>query len=120
MRNDLVRFILDTALSRAGPAGAGSIQSCRIGLGELSEITADEFRAEWQILAHGTPAEHASLEFRRIPAEMQCMACFEKYHPDSPAPACPQCGSVGAKILSGEECFLESIQTHLSATLTRE
>ena len=32
--------------------------------------------------AKGTIAEGAKLHFRHVAAEMQCMACFTKYHPD--------------------------------------
>jgi Zn finger protein HypA/HybF involved in hydrogenase expression len=35
------------------------------------------------------------------------MVCFLKYHPGDKETACPQCKSVGAKILSGEEFYLE-------------
>jgi Zn finger protein HypA/HybF involved in hydrogenase expression len=37
------------------------------------------------------------------------MVCFEKYHPDGEAFSCPHCGSVGAKIIAGEEFFVEAI-----------
>lgn len=38
------------------------------------------------------------------------MACFGKYHPLHGEIHCPYCGSYGAKILSGEEFDLESIE----------
>jgi Zn finger protein HypA/HybF involved in hydrogenase expression len=38
------------------------------------------------------------------------MACFQKYHPEGGEIHCPYCGSFGAKILSGEEFILESIE----------
>jgi Zn finger protein HypA/HybF involved in hydrogenase expression len=38
------------------------------------------------------------------------MACFEKYHPVLVEISCPRCGSVGAKIIAGEEFYLESIE----------
>lgn len=81
-----------------------------IALGELSETDPVSFRNQWQELNKGTPAEHAQLHFRLIPAEVQCMACFQKYHPVEKKILCPSCGSFGAKILTGEECYLESIQ----------
>ncbi|MGE5463865.1 MAG: hydrogenase maturation nickel metallochaperone HypA, partial [Syntrophothermus sp.] len=58
----------------------------------------------------GTPAEHAQLYFRLKKAEVQCMACFGKYQPVDGKIHCPYCGSYGAKILSGEEFDLESIE----------
>jgi Zn finger protein HypA/HybF involved in hydrogenase expression len=44
------------------------------------------------------------------PAEQQCMVCFQKYHPLNKETSCPNCGSVGAKIIAGEEFYLESVE----------
>jgi hydrogenase nickel incorporation protein HypA/HybF len=63
----------------------------------------------WDIIAKDTLAEGAQLHFRRVPAELQCMACFEKYHPLEDELVCPKCGSVGAKIIAGEEFYVEAI-----------
>ena len=82
-----------------------------IALGELAELDLASIQNYWNQLAKGTPAEHAHLYFRLIPAEVQCMACFSKYKPVDKKIHCPYCGSFGAKILTGEECTLESIET---------
>jgi len=50
------------------------------------------------------------LIIRRVSAEQQCMTCFEKYHPARAEVSCPNCGSVGAKIISGEEFYLEYVE----------
>jgi len=65
---------------------------------------------EWRELAQGTPLASAALQIRIIRAEQQCMTCFGKYHPENLETRCPRCGSVGAKILAGEEFYLESIE----------
>ena len=67
-------------------------------------------KKNWDELSKGTPVERAPLHFRFIKAEVQCMACFQKYHPSDGRIHCPYCGSYGAKVLSGEEFFLESIE----------
>ena len=82
-----------------------------IALGEIAELDPASLQTHWNELSQGTPAEHAQLHFRLIPAEVQCMACFQKYHPLDKKIICPYCGSFGAKILTGEECHLESIET---------
>jgi Zn finger protein HypA/HybF involved in hydrogenase expression len=38
------------------------------------------------------------------------MACFQTYDPENGKILCPYCGSMGAKILSGEEFSIESIE----------
>lgn len=82
-----------------------------IALGEMSELDPASLQTHWTELSKGTSAEPAQLHFRLITAEVQCMACFQKYHPLDKKISCPYCGSVGAKILTGEECSLESIET---------
>jgi len=100
--------ILDKSLSQT--PNAERIKIVHIIMGEISELDQNLIEQHWRELAKGTPAEHARLHFRLIEAEVQCMACFRKYHPMDGKIHCPYCGSYGAKILSGEEFDLESIE----------
>jgi hydrogenase nickel insertion protein HypA len=86
------------------------VRSLQLALGEISEIDPASIHKHWEDLSKGTPAERAKLHFRSIKAEVQCMACFMKYHPLDGKIHCPYCGSYGAKVLSGEEFHLESIE----------
>ena len=86
------------------------IKSIHLILGEVAELDWTLIEKYWRELSKGTPAEHAQLHFRLRKAEVQCMACFSKYHPENGKIHCPYCGSYGAKILSGEEFDLESIE----------
>jgi hydrogenase nickel incorporation protein HypA/HybF len=105
-----VQSILSKALLQARQSQAKSIKSLQLALGEISELDQASLQQHWESLSRGTPAERAQLHFRSIQAEVQCMACFEKYHPSDGKIHCPYCGSYGAKILSGEEFFIESIE----------
>jgi hydrogenase nickel incorporation protein HypA/HybF len=102
--------ILTKALLQARESNAKSIRTLQLALGEISELDQNAIRKHWQELSQGTPAERAQLHFRLIHAEVQCMACFMKYPPLDGKIHCPHCGSYGAKILSGEEFYLESIE----------
>lgn len=82
-------------------------QNIFIALGELAPLDESNLRAQWHELVHNTPLEQTPLTIRIIPAEQQCMVCFLKYRPKQKETACPQCKSVGAKIISGEEFYLE-------------
>lgn len=105
-----IQPILDRSLRKARESHAKRIRSLQLAVGEIAELDQDVIREHWDRLSHGTPAEHARLDFRLIRAEVQCMACFQKYHPQQGEIHCPYCGSYGAKILAGEEFFLESIE----------
>jgi Zn finger protein HypA/HybF involved in hydrogenase expression len=51
--------------------------------------------------------EKTNLSIQIVRAEQQCMVCFLVYHPNEKETACPQCKSVGAKIIKGEEFYFE-------------
>jgi len=99
--------ILQKSLLRAGNT---KIKNIYLALGEIAELNPSLIQQLWNDLSKGTSAEQAQLHFRLIQAEVQCMACFGKYHPVDGKIHCPNCGSYGAKVLSGEEFTLESIE----------
>jgi hydrogenase nickel incorporation protein HypA/HybF len=105
----VTQSILDIVLRHAGQAAANRVTDIHIVMGELSTNVDDSIQFYWDIIARETPAEGAALHFRRVPAELQCMTCFLKYRPEAGEFVCPQCGSVGAKIIAGEEFFVEAI-----------
>lgn len=100
--------ILNKSLSRV--TDAKRIKNVYLILGEISELDQNLIEQHWRELSKDTSAEHAQLHFRFKEAEVQCMACFNKYHPLNAEIHCPYCGSYGAKILSGEEFEIESIE----------
>jgi len=105
----VTQSILKIALDHAEKAHAQRITDLHIVVGELSSMVDDSVQFYWDIIAKDTIAEGAALRFHRVPAELQCMTCFHKYHPSDQELVCPQCGGVGAKIIAGEEFALESI-----------
>lgn len=106
----VTQSILDIALKHAKKADARRITNLHIVMGELSRLVDESIQFYWDIIARDTIAEGATLHWRIVPAEFQCMTCFEKYHPsDSEEFECPNCKGVGVKIIAGEEFSLEAI-----------
>jgi len=101
--------ILDRAIEQAAQGNRERITDLYLALGEISSYTVDSIQFHWDNISRGTVAEGASLHFRHVAAEMQCMACFTKYHPNEGEILCPHCGSTGAKIVAGEDFYLEGI-----------
>jgi len=83
--------------------------SIQFALGELNDYDEIQIRQQWNELVENTPLKKMKLNIRIIQAQQQCMTCFLVYHPNHKETACPRCGSLGAKIISGEEFYLESI-----------
>lgn len=102
----VTQSILDIALRHAN---GKRVTDIHIVMGELSTLVDDSIQFYWDLIAENTIAVGAKLHFRRVPAELQCMVCFEKYHPGGEEFSCPVCGSVGAKIVAGEEFSVEAI-----------
>lgn len=101
--------LLRIALEHAEKANAKRVTDLYIVMGDLASMVDDSIQFYWEIIAKGTIAEQATLHFRRVPAELQCMTCFEKYQPTDRELACPKCGGINTKIIAGEEFALESI-----------
>ena len=101
--------ILDKAIQKAQESNAKRVTNLYLAVGEISTYTEVSFQFYWDNISKGTLADGAKLHFRRVQAEVQCMNCFTKYHPVDAGIVCPNCKSVGAKIIAGEEFFLESI-----------
>ncbi len=104
----LVEILLNDALAKA--RNAGRITGVHVMAGEISEIRRDILQSAWLEVSRNTPAEGSQIHYKVIRAEVQCMACFQKYHPEGGGIHCPHCGSFGAKILSGEEFYVDSIE----------
>jgi len=101
--------LLKIAVEHAEKANAQRVTDLNIVIGDLASMVDESIQFYWDIIAEGTIAEQATLHFRRVPAELQCNTCGEKYHPTDKELVCPKCGGVGAKIIAGEEFALESI-----------
>ena len=101
-----IQSVLNNVLRRAN---GKRIQGIHLVIGELVDMTDESIQSNWYRTTIGTLAEGATLHARRVPAELQCMACFQKYHPDNVEFSCPRCGSVGAKVITGEEFSVESV-----------
>jgi hydrogenase nickel incorporation protein HypA/HybF len=101
--------ILEKALEKATEAKARRIIGLHIVVGEISTYVDDSVQFYWDEISKGTLAEGAQLHFRRVGAQLQCMACFTKYSPADGEILCPNCGSSGAKILAGEEFYMEAL-----------
>jgi len=101
--------VLDTAVKQAADRNATRITDAYLVVGEISSYVDDSIQFYWDEISKGTIADGARLHFRRLEAEVQCMACFTKYHPNQGEILCPDCGSTGAKIVQGEEFYLEAL-----------
>jgi hydrogenase nickel incorporation protein HypA/HybF len=105
----VTQSILEIALRHAEKAGAKKILQLNLTIGQLSSIVDDSVQFYWDIVSEDTIAKGAKLNFKRIPAVLQCLECNHRYAPTDEELACPTCNSTQIKVVSGQEFLLESI-----------
>jgi len=106
----ITESVLRIVLDHAQRAGAQRVVRVNLVLGELSSIVSDSVQFYWDLVAEGTEAEGAELHFRRVPAELRCMACGATFPLDQDSWLCPQCGSPQVQAIAGDQFLVESIE----------
>ncbi|MFA5316173.1 MAG: hydrogenase maturation nickel metallochaperone HypA [Dehalococcoidales bacterium] len=106
----ITQSMLSLALDKAGTAEAVKITKINLALGELSGIVDESVRFYFDFLSKGTVAAGAALSFEKIITRLRCLKCDAVFCPPDGQWACPGCGEVSIEILSGRECYLESIE----------
>jgi len=113
----ITESILEIALRHAEQAGAAQVTDIHLVIGQLATIVDDSVQFYWDMISQKTPAEHARLHFRRIPAELECQTCGQRYGLADTDLACPNCTSLSFHILTGEEFYMEAIDVEDQAAL---
>lgn len=107
----ITQNILKIALQHAEKECANRIVTINLLIGQLSSVIDDSIQFYWPIVSEGTIAQEAKLNFKRVPAQLQCLECGTIYGlEDGFLRTCTNCESSQIKILSGKEFQLESIQ----------
>ena len=107
----ITQSILEIALRHGEQAKATKITNLHITIGQLSSVVDDSVQFYWDMIAEGTPAQGATLQFKRIPAQLECQDCGQPYTLEgNQLDACPACESANVKIIAGKEFQLESIE----------
>ncbi len=101
--------ILNLALRHATEANAHQVTDLHLQIGALSTIIDDSVQFYWDIISRDSLCEGAVLHFHTVPAQLHCQDCDQAYTLDHELTACPQCGGIKVKILSGQEFQLTSI-----------
>jgi hydrogenase nickel incorporation protein HypA/HybF len=102
--------LLEITLRHAEKAQAKKVVALNLVIGQLASIVDDSVQFYWDIISKNTVAEGAILRFRRIPFELLCLDCSNRFTPEGESYACPQCGSERIQVAAGEEFYLDSIE----------
>jgi hydrogenase nickel incorporation protein HypA/HybF len=91
-------------------AGERPVRRVRVRVGRLNHVHPDAFDQSFAVAAAGTVAEGAAAELVLVPISAHCGSCDATWQCDEVPLACPECGSVGAEVVGGDDFVLELIE----------
>ena len=80
-----------------------SISTVELRVGALSCVEVDALEFCFRSVMAGSVAENAALKIEQVAATAECAQCKATFAVSARWEACPHCGGLGAKILSGDE-----------------
>jgi len=106
----ITQNILSIALEKATTANASRISKINLVTGELAGIVDECVEFCFDFLSKDTIAAQASLSFYHPPTQLHCRNCATVFSPDNLVWTCPNCHEQTIKIISGRECYVDSIE----------
>jgi len=107
---DITQNILEIVLNEAKTAQANKVTKISLVIGDLSGIVSDCVLFYFDFLKKGNAAEEATIDFRLVPVELRCRDCQTSFNPEDSAWSCPNCQGTNLEVISGRECYVESIE----------
>ncbi|MFE1177082.1 hydrogenase maturation nickel metallochaperone HypA [Streptomyces sp. NPDC058773] len=102
--------VVDQVESAARPAGAGTVHSIRLQVGELAGVVPDALAFSFELACAGTVLEGAELVTEPVAARARCGPCADTWAVGMPPRlSCPGCGGATAELLSGRELQIVSV-----------
>ena len=108
----ITQSLLSIALEKANEVGASRVTKINLTIGELSGIVDECVQFYFDFLSKDTIAAEASLSFHQPPIQLRCRNCATIFSPDNLDWACPDCREQKIEIISGRECYVDSIEVN--------
>ncbi len=102
--------ILSIVLEHAKTVKASKVSRINLTIGELSGIVPEFIELQFGFLSKDTVAAGASLSFHQPPTRLRCRNCATTFSPDNQNWDCPNCCKQEIEIVSGRECYVESME----------
>jgi len=106
----ITQSILSIAIEKANTVKASRVSQINLVTGELSGIVDECVEFYFDFLSKDTIAAQASLSFHHPPTRLRCRNCDAVFSPDNLDWTCPNCHKQKIEIISGRECYVESIE----------
>ena len=101
---------MSLAIEKATEAKAVKITRINLVVGELSGVAGECVQFYFDVISKNTIADGAQLCFETKPTQIRCRQCQTVFTPANHEWSCPQCREMDVEIVSGRECYMESIE----------
>jgi hydrogenase nickel incorporation protein HypA/HybF len=108
--SSITESLLSLAVEKATEAKAGKITRINLVVGELAGVVPECVQFYFNFISKDTIADGAELAFVNKPATVRCRKCDKIFTPTDSDWACPDCREQGVEIVTGRECYMESIE----------
>ncbi len=105
----ITQSILSIALEKANEIKSGKITRINVTLGELSGVVDECVKFYFDFLSKDTIASGASLGFEKPPVQLRCRNCGNVFSKNDDW-TCPDCREQKIEVVSGRECYVNSIE----------
>jgi hydrogenase nickel incorporation protein HypA/HybF len=106
----ITESILSLALEKAKEANAERVTRINLVIGELSGVAGECVQQYFELLRENTIAGGAVLAIEKQSAVLKCRKCAKVFPPDDENWQCPDCREANVEIISGRDCYMESIE----------
>jgi len=106
----LVQQIIECALQTADDHGSLPIARVCVEIGALQQVVPEALVFAFEAAVKDTPAQGAVLDWKEIPARVVCSTCNACFEPEDLFWTCPQCNSIGGRVIQGDELILKSVE----------
>ena len=109
----ITEHLLADCIRNAEAQNASKIRVIHLCIGQLRGIVPDCIQIYLDMLSEGTIAEGARIEAEFPPVKVRCRDCQKEGEIIPHHLACPHCGSLRLKLLSGKEFYIKSMEVEI-------
>jgi hydrogenase nickel incorporation protein HypA/HybF len=90
--------------------GGGQVLAVEVRIGTWRLVVPEILTGYYESIARGTPLEGSHLVIESVPATAHCSHCAVVFPVEEAWVVCPECASLGATLLSGQELDLVGVE----------
>jgi len=105
----LAEQILVYALEISAGHGGAPVERVCVEIGALQAVVPESLQFAFEAAVQGTGADGAVLEWREVPAQVECPGCAQVYEAADIVWCCPACGAVGGRAICGGDLVITRV-----------